>query len=98
EGWSRDDVRCTVNDRPRAVTVHGDAVVITGITAGDDVACTFTNVQTLEPGISVVKRAWDVASWPHFGLPHGHPELPAGTGVLDDRKSAVSGNGVLRGA
>lgn len=83
EGWSLDDVRCTVNDRPRAVTVHGDAVVITGITAGDDVACTFTNVQTLEPGISVVKRAWDVASWPHFGLPHGHPELPAGTGVLD---------------
>ncbi len=84
DGWSLSSVGCTVNGQPRDVTRDGDAVAVTGITAGDDVACTFTNVQTLEPGVAIVKRAWDVASWPAgAGLPDADRELAPGSAIPD---------------
>lgn len=77
-GWNLTGVTCTVNGEGRAGSRDGSAVVLPGVTAGDDVVCTFTNVQTREPGIEIVKQAWDV---PSASALDGARELPPGATV-----------------
>lgn len=78
-GWSLTGVRCAVNGDARPVSRSGDAVSLT-VAVGDDVACTFTNTQTLEPAVEIVKQAWDVASVAALA---GATELAPGATVKD---------------
>ncbi len=61
EGWDLSALSCTANGRPLAVSRHGDGTSLR-VAVGDDITCTFTNTQTREPGVEIVKRAWDVPS------------------------------------
>lgn len=76
-GWALEDVTCTVN---------GVAVDVPGLTAdipvriGDDVDCTFLNVQHLVPDIAIEKRAWDTADATQW---EAAAEIPAGAEVPD---------------
>ncbi|QDB80219.1 VWA domain-containing protein [Georgenia wutianyii] len=78
-GWSLADVSCTANGVPRPATRDGAALTL-DVTVGDDVSCTFTNVQTREPGVEIVKRAWDVPTAAQLG---GAAELAPGTTLTD---------------
>lgn len=59
EGWKLDAVSCSINDGAPVTQAAKKADLV--VSPGDQVHCTFTNVQTLEPGIEVVKEAWDAA-------------------------------------
>jgi hypothetical protein len=61
EGWDLSALRCTANGSPLDVTRSKDGTSLR-VAVGDDVTCTFTNTQTREPGVEIVKRAWDVPS------------------------------------
>ncbi|WP_120003235.1 DUF7507 domain-containing protein [Nesterenkonia muleiensis] len=77
EGWSLEDITCTVNGQDVPV---GDSRAELTVTVGDDVDCTFLNVQQLVPGISVEKQAWDT---PDAGGLDGAEEIEAGAQVTD---------------
>lgn len=77
EGWKLDAVECRINGKKISVTA--DSIGF-DVTAGDTVKCTVTNKQTLVPGISIEKKAWDTPT--AAGL-DGAKEIPAGDSVLD---------------
>ncbi|MGO1957307.1 DUF7507 domain-containing protein [Microbacterium sp.] len=72
DGWSLDSATCTVNDGA------ADDPDQLSVMPGDRVACTFLNVQSLVPGISIVKSAWDTPT--ADGLDDA-TEIPAGDAV-----------------
>ncbi|MGO1410771.1 MAG: DUF7507 domain-containing protein, partial [Microbacterium sp.] len=67
-----DSATCTVNDGA------ADDPDQLSVMPGDRVACTFLNVQSLVPGISIVKSAWDTPT--ADGLDDA-TEIPAGDAV-----------------
>ena len=56
EGWKLDTVECRINGK--TISVTADSIGF-DVTAGDSVKCIVTNKQTLVPGISIEKKAWD---------------------------------------
>src|SRR5690606_3973423 len=77
QGWALSTLSCTANGRPLAVARDGDGLTL-DVAVGDDVTCTFPNTQTREPGVEIVKRAWDVPSAAQLD---GARELSAGSAV-----------------
>lgn len=77
DGWSLEDITCTVNGQDVPV---GDESAELTVTVGDDVDCTFLNVQQLVPGVSVEKQAWDT---PDAGGLDEADEINAGAEVTD---------------
>lgn len=73
DGWALDEVACTVN------ATAGDPQQLS-VTAGDRVECVVLNAQSLVPGISVIKTAWDTPT--ADGLAEA-TEIPAGDAVTD---------------
>lgn len=61
EGWGLSGVSCVANGRPVTATRASDGVSLR-VAVGDDITCTFTNTQTRESGVEIVKRAWAVPS------------------------------------
>lgn len=56
DGWTLKQITCTINGT--AVAVEGTTAKLS-IAPGDQVACTFLNIQTLKPAMTVHKQAWD---------------------------------------
>ncbi|MBE4694669.1 hypothetical protein HGI16_08125 [Brevibacterium casei] len=77
EGWKLDAVECRINGKKISVTA--DSIGF-DVTAGDTVKCTVTIKQTLVPGISIEKKAWDTPT--AAGL-DGAKQIPAGDSVPD---------------
>ncbi|MCM3660802.1 hypothetical protein M3148_07300 [Georgenia satyanarayanai] len=77
EGWDLSDLSCTANGQPLALTRSGDGTSLR-VAVGDDVTCTFTNTQSREPGVEIVKQAWDVPSAAQLD---GASELSPGSAV-----------------
>lgn len=77
DGWTIDAVECTVNGAK--VNVDKSDISL-DVTSGDSVKCTVTNKQTLVPGVSIEKKAWDTPT--ADGL-DGAKEIPAGERVAD---------------
>ncbi|WP_211977827.1 hypothetical protein [Brevibacterium sp. W7.2] len=77
DGWTIDAVDCTVNGAK--VSVDKSDISL-DVTSGDTVKCTVTNKQTLVPGVSIEKKAWDTPT--ADGL-DGATEIPAGDTVTD---------------
>ncbi|PYF99680.1 conserved repeat domain-containing protein [Georgenia satyanarayanai] len=77
EGWDLSGLTCTANGRPLTVTRTGDGTTVR-VAVGDDVTCTFTNTQTREPGVEILKQAWDAPSAAELA---GARELSPGSAV-----------------
>lgn len=81
DGWDLTKITCTVNGEPVDVAPPTAKLEVA---AGDQVDCTFLNTQTLKPGLTIEKRAWDTPT--RAGLANA-PELldggsvPSGTRV-----------------
>lgn len=77
DGWSLEDITCTINGQDVPV---GEAAADLTVTVGDDVDCTFLNVQHLVPEVSIEKQAWDT---PDAGGLDGAEEIAGGSLVTD---------------
>lgn len=77
-GWSLDEVQCTLNGSPISAE---DARAEITVTVGDNVDCTFLNVQELLPEISIEKQGWDTPSADGY---KDAEEIPTGGQVIND--------------
>lgn len=75
DGWDLTKITCTVNGTNVPVSSPNAKI---SVTAGDQVDCTFLNTQTLKPGLTIEKSAWDTPT--SAGLENAR-ELPDGGSV-----------------
>ncbi len=75
DGWALDDITCQINDDNAST---GDTVAKLSVAPGDRVECTFHAVQTLNPGLTITKQAWDT---PNIGGLAAAPEVVSGSSV-----------------
>lgn len=75
DGWDLTKITCTVNGIDVPVSSQNAKI---SVTAGDQVDCTFLNTQTLKPGLTIEKSAWDTPT--SAGLENAR-ELPDGGSV-----------------
>lgn len=75
DGWDLTKITCTVNGTNVPVSSPNAKI---SVTAGDQVDCTFLNTQTLKPGLTIEKSAWDTPT--NAGLENAR-ELPDGGSV-----------------